>query len=372
MPDENTLQEICDIGGDPAIIAYIDRFRKDFARYGADTLFRHKYAFAFGCILMGEFSGGKLLWRPETRLTAFMKNGIMYDINGVHEPDGMFYVPAESIPFASLVNEDSSGIKPATQLQVMDAVECWRDIIRIVLKTAKGLKGRILTIKELNEFAERHLYIKPDGISWIEQLYAACVSAKYRHDCPNEQAMAVVLNDIEHTDKDPYFCQTIRDIDGVDLDLDQDQDLPTPSTCKFQHLNNGAVRCVMKSGFYSKGSVRATIQLNRNKGGFTWEINSWFNELTDELDRPGKGKGWGRACLTALAKELIGQYAEPYEISYVWNGQNDYVGHLVTDKWGGICVTPIAVLKNESADSWDNHVYRLNKKKFMQWLGLDS
>ncbi len=78
MPDSNdTLQEICDMNGDPAIIEYINRFRKDFAKYGTDVFLEHKYAFAFGCLLMGKCHGANLLCRPETRLAMFMKDGIL-------------------------------------------------------------------------------------------------------------------------------------------------------------------------------------------------------------------------------------------------------------------------------------------------------
>lgn len=58
----------------------------------------------------------------------------------------------------------------------------------------------------------------------------------------------------------------------------------------------------------------------------------------------------------------------PESVTYIWNGTNDYVGRLVTETWGGICKTPLSVLKNETADSWDCHQYDLDKTKFFNWV----
>lgn len=110
--------------------------------------------------------------------------------------------------------------------------------------------------------------------------------------------------------------------------------------------------------------ITATIQIGIAGDDTTWSISSWYNKTKQ------RQSGWGKACLTELSVKILNKYGKPAEISYTWNGQNEYVGRLVTETWAGICNTPLAVLKKDQSDSWDSHLYDLDKDRFLSWLGL--
>ena len=349
---------------DKAMLAYVAQFRKTMGDKKT-ALFLRNYNYAFCLGLAGIFPGRKVLWDPQQSAAKYFKDGCFYDVHGIWEPDTPFMVPAETMPTHILANyEVPYHMSSRSLLQVIDAVEAWRDNIRMLMTSHKAIKGTMghafLTVDDISKFAQKFLYAKPDGMSWTEAMYMVCVNPVRTGIEPNLVAMAQVLNNIKDVPKDPYFCMHKSAGNGIHAAIPYDYEVT--------HHANGAVRCVLHTPWAYLGQVRAVVNLTRTPDGFTWRIGSWYNELTGPENASGRNKGWGRKCLSILACELEEHYGKPVSISYVWNGQNDFVGRLVTETWHGVCNTPVAVLKNESADSWDNHVYELDRDAFLQWL----
>ncbi len=138
----------------------------------------------------------------------------------------------------------------------------------------------------------------------------------------------------------------------------------TSALCLIKHLPKNTVLCEIKPETLH-GKTLATINLQPDG---SWEISRWFNNITDDSTQPVKSHGWGQLTLCALAEYLINTTGRPGSVSYVWNGQSPQVGILITEKWHGICRTPLSVLKYDCADSPDNHIYDLDVTAFFEWL----
>lgn len=350
-------------GMDKKLCSHIAQFRK--AMTQKVNLFLKEYSYQFCLGLAGMFPGGQVFWEPQERAAKYCKNGIFYDVQGPYEPETPFLVPAEAMPPHVLANyQVPYHMESHALLDVIDAVEAWRDNIRKLMISHKAIQGTVghafLTINDISEFAKRFLCAKPDGMSWVEAMYMVCVNPVRTGIEPNLNAMAVTLNNLKDVPKEPYFCMHKTEITGMHA--------TSPYSCKVMHHANGAVKCVLYTPWAYLGQIRAIINLARTPDGFTWEIGSWYNKLNGPENASGRNKGWGKECLSVLARELRKHYGEPVAVSYVWNGQNDFVGRLVTEKWHGVCKTPAAVLKNECADSWDSHIYELDRDAFLQWL----
>ena len=59
------------------------------------------------------------------------------------------------------------------------------------------------------------------------------------------------------------------------------------------------------------------------------------------------------------------------KIKYIWNGENEYVGWWLS-KMDAVNDCPIQFLKNSEKDSWECHLYTLNKNTFLNYLELED
>lgn len=76
-----------------------------------------------------------------------------------------------------------------------------------------------------------------------------------------------------------------------------------------------------------------------------------------------KHQGYGRMVLQFMFEEL----SKDYRVQYIWDGTNEYVGAWLA-KFNAKCIAPLAVLKTQSADDWESHIYELDAKKFFEYL----
>jgi len=88
-------------------------------------------------------------------------------------------------------------------------------------------------------------------------------------------------------------------------------------------------------------------------------ISGWY--VNSEYQHMGIGKNLLRKVFLSINPTYIS------EIKYVWNGTNEYVGEWL-NKFDAVNNCPITFLKNSEEDSWECHLYTLNKDKFLDYL----
>lgn len=96
----------------------------------------------------------------------------------------------------------------------------------------------------------------------------------------------------------------------------------------------------------------------------TFTISSWF------VEKNNQHKGYGRRTLNATLKAMLDKYGIPTSIKYIWNHQNDYVFNWLVKNFDAKCTCPIAILKNETSDIPEAHIYELNKDKVFTYFDL--
>lgn len=94
-----------------------------------------------------------------------------------------------------------------------------------------------------------------------------------------------------------------------------------------------------------------------------WSIVSWYT------DKAHMHKGYGFKTMKAAVGFLLA-YDEPDKIRYIWNGANEYVMDWMKRHFTPVSMLPLAVQKYSEADSWEAHIYVLDKNKFLQYFGF--
>ena len=70
--------------------------------------------------------------------------------------------------------------------------------------------------------------------------------------------------------------------------------------------------------------------------------------------------------LKSLVLEIIETCGEPYEVRYIWNGQNAYVKKWL-DRFEAKCMVDVNVAKKAPDDDWESHMYVLNRGLFLEY-----
>lgn len=107
---------------------------------------------------------------------------------------------------------------------------------------------------------------------------------------------------------------------------------------------------------YSRLSVDQTSNV--------WTISEWF------VNSDYQNKGYGRTILFTALSELYNMYGLPFEIQYVWNGQNMYVYEWLSKYFRPISGCPIAIQKVASDDDWDSHIYKIDRDKVLSYFDI--
>lgn len=98
------------------------------------------------------------------------------------------------------------------------------------------------------------------------------------------------------------------------------------------------------------GDVRMSYSLGRK---FVM-ITRWF------IDEEYQNCGYGSKLLYAALMQYINLHGIPSEISYTWNGENEYVLSFIERKFGAVCSCPLSVLKECWEDVQEAHIYNLS------------
>lgn len=98
------------------------------------------------------------------------------------------------------------------------------------------------------------------------------------------------------------------------------------------------------------GDVRLSYSLGRK---FVM-ITRWF------IDKEYQNGGYGSKLLYATLLQYINLHGIPSEISYTWNGENEYVLSFIERKFGAVCSCPLSVLKECWEDVQEAHIYSLS------------
>lgn len=88
-------------------------------------------------------------------------------------------------------------------------------------------------------------------------------------------------------------------------------------------------------------------------------ITGWY------VDTEYQHKGIGKQMLKELFAKIPADTIK--QIDYIWNGANAYVGKWL-EKFDAASHCPLSVLKTLDADSWDSHIYTLDKEKFLAYV----
>ena len=88
-------------------------------------------------------------------------------------------------------------------------------------------------------------------------------------------------------------------------------------------------------------------------------ISSWY--VNEGYQNRGYGKEMLKKVFNSIDKDIIN------EIKYIWNGVNEYVGWWL-NKMNAVNDCPIQFLKNSEKDSWECHLYTLDKNIFLDYL----
>lgn len=105
-------------------------------------------------------------------------------------------------------------------------------------------------------------------------------------------------------------------------------------------------------------------RLSVDKVANVWTISEWF------VNGDYQNKGYGRTILFTALNELYSMYGMPFEIQYVWNGQNMYVYEWLSKYFKPVSECPIAIQKVASDDDWDSHIYKIDRDKVLQYFNI--
>ena len=88
-------------------------------------------------------------------------------------------------------------------------------------------------------------------------------------------------------------------------------------------------------------------------------ISSWF--VDKEYQHMGIGKNLIKKALESIPIQFT-------NVKYIWNGQNKYVLEWLEKHFKAKNICPINILKYSDNDSWDSHIYVLDKDLFIKYF----
>lgn len=106
-------------------------------------------------------------------------------------------------------------------------------------------------------------------------------------------------------------------------------------------------------------------RLSVDKLANVWTISEWF------VNGEYQNRGYGRTLMYTALSELYSMYGKPFEIQYVWNGQNMYVYDWLSRYFMPVSECPIAIQKVASDDDWDSHIYKIDRDKVLSYFNIE-
>jgi hypothetical protein len=97
----------------------------------------------------------------------------------------------------------------------------------------------------------------------------------------------------------------------------------------------------------------------------TWVISSWYT------NKAWLHKGFGFITLQHVLQQLMKTQGQPDEIRYIWNQANQYVMDWLEAHFSPVSLVPIEIQKiTQNEDSWDAHIYILDKQKVLDYFQI--
>lgn len=126
--------------------------------------------------------------------------------------------------------------------------------------------------------------------------------------------------------------------------------------------------CKLYAEHYKKddeqvGKLIVDYKENKLENYVDLTISAWY--VNEGYQNRGYGKEMLKKVFNSIDKDSI------KEIKYIWNGANEYVGYWLA-KMDAVNDCPIQFLKNSEKDSWECHLYTLNKDTFLNYLELED
>lgn len=101
-------------------------------------------------------------------------------------------------------------------------------------------------------------------------------------------------------------------------------------------------------------------------GPAKWSIVEWF------VDGFYKHQGIGKHLMKLLMEDLIKDTGKPKEITYTWNGENEYVRDWLERNFDAECEEDVNASKYKAEYSKDAHLFKLNVDMVFEYFGLQE
>lgn len=121
-----------------------------------------------------------------------------------------------------------------------------------------------------------------------------------------------------------------------------------------------------------KDSIKFAVVLDKkevsrakvNIGYKSWEVSEWYT------DAEYQHKGYGSLVLKQAMVYAHACTGNPLEITYIWNGENQYVMDWLERNFKAECTCPLVVLKYSPADDRESHIYNLDVNSVLAYIGV--
>lgn len=111
--------------------------------------------------------------------------------------------------------------------------------------------------------------------------------------------------------------------------------------------------------YISNGEAIGRLIVSKDRNAEKIAITGWY------VDSAYQHQGIGKALLKELFANINVENIK--QIEYIWNGANAYVGEWLK-KFNAVSHCPLSVLKASGEDTWEGHIYTLDKNKFLAYV----
>ena len=123
-------------------------------------------------------------------------------------------------------------------------------------------------------------------------------------------------------------------------------------------LNDRGIRVVLKDDNATVCECKISISNN------VWSISEWFTSHVY------KNRGYGTQTMQYAVKMLYDNYGMPEGVRYNWNCVNEYVFEWLKRHFDPKPLVP-EYERFTGEDTWDAHIYILDKNKFIKYFTED-
>lgn len=111
--------------------------------------------------------------------------------------------------------------------------------------------------------------------------------------------------------------------------------------------------------YINDGDIIGRLTVSKDKNAAKIAITGWY------VNSSHQHQGIGKALLKELFANICVDNIK--QIEYIWNGANAYVGEWLK-KFNAVSHCPLNVLKTLGEDTWESHIYTLDREKFLSYV----